>query len=87
MSATNPVPQGIPLAPGGLIVILGQQLADGTSSAPAGSLPQELVSTIVTIGDQILPLFYASSGQVNALVPYEVSPNTNQQLLVPFWLD
>ena len=80
VSAASFVPQ-IPLAPGELITIYGQQLSDGTSSA-SGPLPQELADTIVTIGDQILPLLYASAGQVNALVPYEVSTNTNQQLLV-----
>jgi uncharacterized protein (TIGR03437 family) len=72
----------VPLAPGGLITIFGQQLSDGTTSAPSGPLPQELASTLVTIGDQVLPLLYASPKQVNALVPYEVTTDTNQLLLV-----
>jgi uncharacterized protein (TIGR03437 family) len=71
-----------PVAPGGLITIAGQQLSDGTSSAPAGGLPPVLGSTTVTIGDLTLPLAYASGNQVNALVPFEVSVNTNQQLLL-----
>jgi uncharacterized protein (TIGR03437 family) len=81
VSAASLVPQ-VPLAPGGLISIFGQRLSEGKSFAPSGTLPQELGSTIVTIGDQILPLLYASTDQVNAIVPYTVSTNTNQQLLV-----
>jgi len=72
----------VPLAPGGMISIFGQLLSEGQSAAPGVPLPAELAGTIVTIGNQILPLLYASSGQVNALVPYEVGANTNQQLLV-----
>lgn len=36
----------------------------------------------VTIGDQVLPLMYASDGLVNAVVPYGVNADTKQQLLV-----
>ena len=72
----------MPLAPGGLISVFGQRLSAGTSYAPAGPLPPELADTIVTIGDQVLPLLYSSDGQVNAVVPYEINANTNQQLLV-----
>ena len=72
----------VPLAPGGLISILGQRLSEGTLEAPRGALPSELASTIVTIGDQILPLLYASDTLVYAVAPYKLNANTNQQLLV-----
>jgi uncharacterized protein (TIGR03437 family) len=81
VSAASGTPR-VPLAPGGLISIFGQRLSEGTSVAPSGPLPPELASTIVTIGDQTLPLLFASEGQVNAKVPYGVNADTNQQLLV-----
>jgi uncharacterized protein (TIGR03437 family) len=81
VSAASLVPQ-VPLAPGGLISIFGKGMSQGTSSAPSGPLPTVLADTVVTIGDQVLPLLYSSDGQVNAKVPYGVSANTNQQLLV-----
>jgi len=65
-----------------LITIFGERLSEGTSTAPVGTLPTELASTIVTIGDRTMPLSYASDGQVNGVVPYGVNTNTNQQLLV-----
>ena len=79
VSAASLVQQA-PLAPGGLISIFGQRLSEGTSQAPPVST--ELASTTVTIGDQQLPLLYASDGQVNGVVPFGVNVNTNQQLLV-----
>jgi uncharacterized protein (TIGR03437 family) len=81
-----------PLAPGGLISIYGQQLSDGQSSVPANvALPGILAGTTVLIGSQAasavgqfqsMPMSFASSGQVNAQVPFEVNVNTNQQLIL-----
>ncbi len=74
-----------PVAPGGFISIFGSLLSDATSPATVLPLPTELNNTTVMLGDLPLPLFYTSSGstaQLNALVPYETSMNTNQQLLV-----
>jgi uncharacterized protein (TIGR03437 family) len=71
-----------PLSPGSIISIFGSQLSDGTSPAPALPLPTLLDNTRVRIGDALLPLFFTSTGQLNALVPYGTAINTNQQLLV-----
>jgi uncharacterized protein (TIGR03437 family) len=82
---------GAPVAPGEFISIFGQQLSGGQSPAGAGSLPTALAGTTVLIGSQTgsangqfqaLPLQFASGGQVNALVPYGTSTNTNQQILL-----
>jgi uncharacterized protein (TIGR03437 family) len=71
-----------PLAPGGIIAIYGQTLSDGAAAAVTLPLPTTLDGTTVLMGDQVLPLFFVSDGQLNALVPYEVNLNTNQELLV-----
>jgi hypothetical protein len=70
------------LAPGSIIAIFGLELSDATSSAPVLPLATTLNYTTVTLGDGILPLFYTSTGQVNAVVPIGISVNTRQQLLL-----
>jgi uncharacterized protein (TIGR03437 family) len=93
LSATaSPPTAETPLVPGGLISIYGQQLSDGQSPAPGNvALPPVLAGTTVLIGSQgasaggqfqSMPMLFASSGQVNAQVPFEVSVNTNQQLIL-----
>jgi len=82
---------GQTVAPGELISIFGQQLSGGQLPAGSGQLPFSLAATAVAIGSQsgpaggtfqALPLYYASSTLVNAVVPYSTSVNTNQQILV-----
>jgi uncharacterized protein (TIGR03437 family) len=80
-----------PLAPGGLISIYGQQLSDGQSQVPPNTpLPPALNGATVLIGSQAasaggqfqtMPIVFASQGQVNVQVPFEVTANTNQQLI------
>ena len=69
------------LAPGSIIAIYGDLLADDAASAQTLPLPTTLGNASVIIGGQIVPLFYASPGQVNALVPYGLNNKTNQLLI------
>jgi uncharacterized protein (TIGR03437 family) len=69
------------LAPGVLISIFGSGLASSSTSGTT-PLPTDLAGTQVTLGGQALPLLYASDGQVNAQVPYDLSVNTELQLQV-----
>jgi adhesin/invasin len=80
------------LAPGAVISIFGNRLAESTASAQSLPLPPQLVDTQVFVAGTTaggtatglinLPLFYVSENQVNALIPYEVSVDTTLQLLV-----
>jgi uncharacterized protein (TIGR03437 family) len=80
------------LAPGAVISIYGNRLAESTASAQTLPLAPQLVDTQVFVtgttpggsstGLLNLPLYYVSETQVNALVPYEVGVNTTLQLLV-----
>jgi trimeric autotransporter adhesin len=80
------------LAPGSVISIYGNRLAESTAQAQTLPLPPKLVDTQVFVAGTSpegvstglidLPLYYVSQTQVNAMVPYEVNVNTSLQLLV-----
>ena len=69
------------ISPGSWVTILGDRLANGTSSA-SGTFPPSLVGTAVTIGSTALPLDYVGPTQVNALLPFSLTPNTSVSLAV-----
>jgi uncharacterized protein (TIGR03437 family) len=71
-----------PVAPGSYVSILGQALATGLSTAPGAPYPTDLSGTQVLLGSRRLLLEYVSDGRVNALIPYELTPNVTQQLVV-----
>jgi len=71
-----------PLAPGGIISIYGDRLADQTATNPSVPLPTQLSNTQVIISGQSVPLFFVSKTQINALVPFSITPNTRHQVLV-----
>lgn len=71
----------LPVAPGALISVFGSQLADAEDVGTA-PLPTSLAGTEVTLGDQSLPLLYSSSGQLNAMVPFNLPLNTQLPLHV-----
>jgi trimeric autotransporter adhesin len=74
------------LAPGSVISIYGNYLAQNTAQAQT-PLPPQLVDTQVFVtgmptGLIPLPLYYVSQTQVNAIVPYEVAVDTSLDLIV-----
>jgi uncharacterized protein (TIGR03437 family) len=74
---------GMPIAPGGLITIYGQNLADNTGSSNGLPLPDQLNGAQVVLGAaQALPILYADPGQLNVQVPYDAPVNTLFQLTV-----
>ena len=73
---------GAPLAPGSLISIFGQNLADTPAQAVALPLPTQLGTTSVTLGGRLLPLLYVGPGQINAMIPFDVPINATFPLIV-----
>jgi uncharacterized protein (TIGR03437 family) len=71
-----------PVAPGGLITIFGANLSDQVSIAPSYPLPSAMGGTEVDLGGIALPLLYSSAGQVNAQVPFNLTGNTQYQVVV-----
>jgi uncharacterized protein (TIGR03437 family) len=70
----TPAPQNF-VAPGSLISIFGSQLTSGsTLSAASLPLPTRLAGTTVQVNGAPIPLIYASPGQINAQLPFELNP-------------
>jgi uncharacterized protein (TIGR03437 family) len=61
------------LAPGTWAAIFGSDLASATRSAETVPLPMELDGVSVTIGGIAAPLKFISPGQINAIIPFEVT--------------
>jgi uncharacterized protein (TIGR03437 family) len=75
-----------PLAPGKLITIYGENLGPAAGAAssfdPAGRLPLEQARSSVTVNSVAAPILFASAGQINAQVPYEVAGASMAEIAV-----
>ncbi|HLK17995.1 MAG TPA: hypothetical protein VKT81_03530 [Bryobacteraceae bacterium] len=71
-----------PLAPGSFISIYGVHLSAGQNPALSLPLQTQLGDTQAVLGGRAMPLQYTSGGQINAVVPFDVPPNTTQQLII-----
>ncbi len=63
----------VPVAAGSIISIFGINLAPFPASADRVPLPTDLASTSVRINGTLAPLFFVSSGQINAQLPFETA--------------
>ena len=63
-----------PLAPGMIFSLFGSNLAEGRNLAAQIPLPRTLGNIRATLSGYEAPLFYADGGQVNAQVPFELTP-------------
>jgi uncharacterized protein (TIGR03437 family) len=72
---------GEALAPGSIVSAFGRKLAQ-TDAASAIPLPKTLGTATVTIGGLDAPLYYASDGQINLQIPFELAPNSRAQVVV-----
>ena len=79
-TGTHAAPQVV--SPGTYVAIYGSTLASGDALAGSTPLPDKLTDTEAFIGGQPLPLIYAGSGQINALIPQNLKPNTSCQLII-----
>ena len=58
------------VAPGSFISIFGQQLATRAVSASTVPFPTNMEGVQVTLGGTLLPLYFVSATQINAIVPF-----------------
>ena len=77
------------VAPGELVTIFGSNIGpassasgDPTSATLSNTLPTALGGMQVTFDGTAAPLLYASSGQINAVVPFEVVGQSSVQMTV-----
>ncbi len=72
----------VPLAPGSIISLFGQNLANGNAPASGVPLGTTLAGATALMAGAELPLLYGSGGQLNAVVSSGININTSQQILV-----
>ncbi len=70
------------LSPGNIVQIYGAYLSAQTLLAPSIPLPTTLGGTSVIIGGIQVPLYFVSSGQINAQVPFELTAGKKYQILI-----
>jgi uncharacterized protein (TIGR03437 family) len=70
------------VAPGTMVSIFGSGLADGQTQIYSTPFPKSLQGAQFSVRGVALPLFYASSGQVNAVMPIGLTANNRDQLIV-----
>jgi uncharacterized protein (TIGR03437 family) len=75
--------KGVPVVPGSIVSIFGANLSASIAgtNAPGSPLPTILDQGSVQAGEFAMPLFYASSGQINAQVPFELAGRTKAVLV------
>jgi len=71
-----------PVSPGSVITIAGKSFSAGTTAANQLPLGTDLAGTQVIFGGQSLPLIYSSGGVINAIVPYNLDPESQYTLVV-----
>jgi uncharacterized protein (TIGR03437 family) len=71
-----------PLAPGTFGAIFGANLATNLAGSTTFPLNTQLGDTTVILNGEELPLLFASTGQINAILPYDLPVNTTQQIIV-----
>lgn len=70
------------VAPGDIFTISGQYFAAAPVSNTKFPLSTDLAGTQVLFAGTPLPLIYAASGKILAIVPYNLAPNAQYQLIV-----
>jgi uncharacterized protein (TIGR03437 family) len=73
---------GVPIAPGSIVQIYGSGLAGQTMSGGTIPLQTSLGGTSVIVGGILAPLYYVSAGQLNAQIPFELTPGQPAELIV-----
>lgn len=73
---------GVPVAPGTLVSLFGQNLSATNAVPSALPLPAALGDVEVRLNDQPIPLLFAGPGQVNAQIPYSLLGDGEYQLEV-----
>ena len=71
------------IAPGGLALLIGQNLADGTylvSAAP--NFPTSVAGVTVNVDGVAAPLTYVSATQINFQIPWETAPGPSVSITV-----
>ena len=72
---------GAALAPATVATVFGSSLATAADSPASVPLPTEFKGTSIIVGGREAPLYFVSSGQVNAQIPAELAPGSRYQVV------
>lgn len=72
-----------PVAPGGLISVMGQQMSPVNVATSDIPLPTALGESCLTVNGVAVPMLFVSSQQINAQLPFTVGGNSVMQLRTP----
>ncbi len=82
-SVKNAADFSVPVAPGSLISIFGNNLASLSTSAGVLPLPTFLADTCLTVDHAPVPLLFLSPGQINAQLPFGAGAGSQMVLYAP----
>lgn len=82
-AVTNAADWTLPVAPGGLITIWGQQMSPVNMATKQIPLPTALGESCVLVNGAPIPLLFVSSQQVNAQLPFNVGGTATLAILTP----
>ena len=68
--------------PGSIFVVFGQNFSTDIRGATTLPLPVQLLNTSVTVNGETAPLFYVSSNQIDAQMPWDIQGNTVASVVV-----
>jgi uncharacterized protein (TIGR03437 family) len=71
------------VAPGSVVSVFGANLAVGTAVGPASLLLQTLGGVAAAIGQQLMPLFFVSPGQINFQLPDGIALGAQTLTIAP----
>ncbi len=74
--------RGEALAPGSIVSVFGRNLASGQNFASRLPLDVTLGGATLNVGGVDVPLFFSSDGQINAQLPFELTPNSRPHAVV-----
>jgi uncharacterized protein (TIGR03437 family) len=73
----------LPVAPGGLISVYGQQMSPVNLATSELPLPTALGESCLTVNGVSVPLLFVSSQQINGQLPFNVDGNAQMTLRTP----
>ncbi len=80
VNAASNAPAGDAISPGEFIAIYGSGLSAATVTAQSLPFPTSLGGVTVSINGTLAPIYFAASGQIDCIVPYEVKGQTATSL-------
>ncbi len=72
----------VEVAPGSVVSIFGEELAPRYEAGPPNLLAQVLAGVSVRLADRILPLFFVSPGQINAVLPSDLAEGRHELRII-----